>query len=125
MKLDRFLKKFYAGVVIGLGAVANLALGGGIVGACVFSFALLLICALGFDLFTGKVGATFLGEYELSSLAQAYFYNALGILFVVLLTWFSPKEEIMRETALAIAMTREETPILISIFMGIFCGMCV
>lgn len=125
MKLDRFLKKFYAGVVIGLGAVANLALGGGIVGACVFSFALLLICALGFDLFTGKVGATFLGEYELSSLAQAYFYNALGILFVVLLTWFSPKEEIMRETALAIAMAREETPILISVFMGIFCGMCV
>ena len=69
MRFDYFLKKFYAGVVIGLGAAANLAIGGGIVGACIFSFALLLICALGFDLFTGKVGATFLGEYDIVSLA--------------------------------------------------------
>lgn len=125
MKLDSFLKKFYAGVVIGLGAVANLAVGGGIVGACIFSFALLLICALGFDLFTGKVGATFLGEYSLTSLAQAYFYNAIGIAFVLLLSWFSPKRETMYETALAIATARENLPVLISIFMGVLCGMCV
>lgn len=55
------MQAIYAGIVIGLAAAANLAVGGGIVGAAIFSFALLMICALKFHLFTGKVGAAFLG----------------------------------------------------------------
>lgn len=71
----RYSNSIYAGMLIGLGAVANLAVGG-LAGAILFSFALLMICALQYELFTGKVGATMLGEYKITHLALAYLGNA-------------------------------------------------
>lgn len=119
------MQAIYAGIVIGLAAAANLAVGGGIIGAAIFSFALLMICALKFHLFTGKVGAAFLGQYKLSKLAQAYFFNAIGILLVVLLTWENANAEAMHALAVKIAQERIGWPWWASIFMGVLCGMCV
>lgn len=84
------MKAYYAGIIIGLGAAVNLAVGGGILGAALFSFALLMICALELDLFTGKVGATLLGEYSIVKLLLSYILNALGIATVGIICCFSP-----------------------------------
>lgn len=119
------MKAFYAGIVIGLGAAANLAVGGGILGAAIFSFALLLICAQGYDLFTGKVGATILGEYPLIKLAQAYFLNAAGILLVVGIMCFSPLDMTILKGAKDITALRCANSWYVNYLMGIICGMCV
>ena len=119
------MKAFYAGIVIGLGAAANLAVGGGILGAAIFSFALLLICAQGYDLFTGKVGAMILGEYPLIKLAQAYFLNAAGILLVVGIMCFSPLDMMILKGAKDITALRCANSWYVNYLMGIICGMCV
>lgn len=119
------MKAFYAGIVIGLGAAANLAVGGGILGAAIFSFALLLICAQGYDLFTGKVGATILGEYPLIKLAQAYFLNAVGILLVVGIVMVSPLRETIQQGASAITSLRYSNYWYQNYLMGVLCGICV
>lgn len=50
-----YLKSFMAGVCISIGCVAYMAVGGGTLGAFLFSIGLLSICAFSFALFTGKV----------------------------------------------------------------------
>lgn len=47
---------FVAGILIGIGCVANVMSENSILGAFLFSLALLSICALNYNLFTGKVG---------------------------------------------------------------------
>jgi formate/nitrite transporter FocA (FNT family) len=96
------MKAFYAGIIIGLGAAANLLIGG-LPGAVIFSFGLLMICALQYDLFTGKIGATILGEYKLGKLVAAFFFNFAGVLLVNLLLLFSPMYSTLVEKATVIA----------------------
>lgn len=50
-----YLKSFMAGVCISIGCVAYMAVGGGTLGAFLFSIGLLSVCAFSFALFTGKV----------------------------------------------------------------------
>lgn len=119
------MKAYYAGIIIGLGAVVNLAVGGGILGAALFSFALLMICALELDLFTGKVGATLLGEYSIVKLLLSYILNALGIATVGIICCFSPIAHLLQEQALIISNLRVSNHWLTNIMMGIFCGICV
>lgn len=119
-----YLHAIYAGIIIGLGASANLAVGG-LPGAVIFSFALLMICALKYDLFTGKVGATVIGEYKPLHLIGAYLGNIEGIALVVVLVLFSPIRESITESATAIANMRLSNHWIANIIMGILCGMCV
>ena len=53
MKL--FKNSLLAGIAIGIGCMANLAVGGGIAGAVLFSIGLLLVCKRSMTLFTGRV----------------------------------------------------------------------
>ncbi len=119
------MKAFYAGIIIGLGAFANLAVGGGILGAAIFSFALLTICALQYDLFTGKVGAVIFKEYKLSKFVLAYPLNMLGIAFVAAISSFAPGAKDIIAAASNITVLRIANPWWINILMGIICGMCV
>ena len=120
----RYSNSIYAGMLIGLGAVANLAVGG-LAGAILFSFALLMICALQYELFTGKVGATMLGEYKITHLALAYLGNAQGILFILACALFSPIADSLIAGAQAIADIRLTNHWIANIAMGILCGVCV
>lgn len=118
------MKAFYAGIIIGLGAAANLLIGG-LPGAVIFSFGLLMICALQYDLFTGKVGATILGEYKLGKLIAAFSFNFAGVLLVNLLLLFSPLCPTLVEKATVITQVRLNNPWYANIGLGILCGICV
>ena len=119
-----YLHAIYAGIIIGLGASANLAIGG-LPGAVIFSFALLMICALKYDLFTGKVGAALIGEYKPLHLIGAYLGNIEGICLVIVLTLFSPIADSITESATTIANLRLSNHWISNIMLGGLCGMCV
>ncbi len=54
--LDFIIKGIYAGILIGMGGVAYLAISNKIVGSFIFSLGLLTVCIYSFNLYTGKVG---------------------------------------------------------------------
>lgn len=119
-----YIKSIYAGIIIGLGAMANLTIGG-LAGAVVFSFALLTICALQYNLFTGKVGAAVLGEYNWLDLLFTYLGNAQGICLVLVCALFSPIADSLIAAATAIAEMRLANHWMANVVLGLLCGMCV
>ena len=54
--LDFFIKGIYAGIMIGIGGIAYLAIPNKIVGSFIFSIGLLTVCMYGMNLYTGKIG---------------------------------------------------------------------
>ncbi len=54
--LDFIIKGIYAGILIGMGGIAYLAIDNKIVGSFIFSFGLLTVCMYSFNLYTGKIG---------------------------------------------------------------------
>lgn len=52
---NTFLSSLLAGLCISIGGTAFLSVGGGLIGAVLFSIGLLLVIEMGHDLFTGKV----------------------------------------------------------------------
>ena len=54
--LNYLIKGIYAGIVIGIGGIAYLAIQNKIVGSFIFSVGLLTVCMYSLNLYTGKVG---------------------------------------------------------------------
>lgn len=54
--LEFFIKGIYAGIMIGIGGVAYLAIPNKIVGSFIFSIGLLTVCMYSLNLYTGKIG---------------------------------------------------------------------
>lgn len=52
------MKSIYAGMMIGLGGLINLSVGGGLMGAVLFSIGLMAVLSQGLKLFTGMAGDT-------------------------------------------------------------------
>ena len=64
-----------AGILIALGATANLMLGG-VAGAIFFSFGLLTLCALEAKLYTGKIAYYFNYSVEDYGFGESHQYSA-------------------------------------------------
>ena len=54
--VEFLIKGIYAGILIGIGGTAYLAIENKIAGAFIFSLGLLTICIYSFNLYTGKIG---------------------------------------------------------------------
>ena len=81
--LDFLIKGFYAGILIGIGGIAYLAIENKIVGSFIFSFGLLTICIYSFNLYTGKVGYILVNKMNyLLELLLSLIGNFLGTLTV-------------------------------------------
>ena len=77
--LDFLIKGFYAGILIGMGGIAYLAIENKIVGSFIFSFGLLTICMYSFNLYTGKVGYLLVNKINyLLELLLSLIGNLLG-----------------------------------------------
>lgn len=53
---DYFVKGLYAGIMIGIGGIAYLAISNKMVGSFIFSLGLLTVCMYQLNLYTGKIG---------------------------------------------------------------------
>lgn len=107
-----FIKAIFAGIMIGIAGVINIAVGGSYVGAILFSIGLCVICLKGYNLYTGKIGyiESFkdLPKYLLFALG-----NLIGVALVSLITTV--------DTSL-IVESKLSAPLLITFGRAIGCG---
>ena len=121
--LEFLIKGIYAGVLIGMGGVAYLAIENKIVGSFIFSFGLLTVCMYSFNLYTGKVGyvlqnkASYLIELFISLVGN--FIGTFVVGNLIRLTRF--KNYI--DTAKNIVNIKLNDNLLSIFILAIFCGM--
>ena len=121
--LNFLIKGIYAGIAIGLGGVAYLAIPNKVVGSFIFSIGLLTVCMYSFNLYTGKVGyilvekITYIVELLISLIG-----NFIGTFIVgnlIRLTRFSS----YIEAAQNIVNVKLNDNLLSIFILSIFCGM--
>ncbi len=121
--LEFLIKGIYAGVLIGMGGVAYLAIENKIVGSFIFSFGLLTVCMYSLNLYTGKVGyvlqnkASYLIELFISLVGN--FIGTFVVGNLIRLTRF--KNYI--DTAKNIVNIKLNDNLLSIFILAIFCGM--
>jgi formate transporter len=77
-----FLKALYAGLLIGIAAVAYLSVDNAYLGSLLFSFGLLMIVSSGYYLYTGKVGYWVKEKNYLGVLGMTLLGNILGTFII-------------------------------------------
>ncbi len=121
--LDFIIKGIYAGILIGIGGVAYLAIEDKIAGSFIFSFGLLTVCMYSFNLFTGKVG--YILENKISYLIElllSLIGNFLGTLLVGTLMRLTRFKNYI-DTAKNIVNIKLNDNLLSIFILAIFCGM--
>lgn len=120
--LKPILNGVSAGILILIGCAVFLACENTVVGAVLFSVALLCICYRGYALFTGKVGylAEKCGKKEVSELLLALLGNALATcLLGMLLVWALPNLGERAKTICEAKLLQTPGQTLVR---GVFCG---
>jgi formate/nitrite transporter FocA (FNT family) len=104
--LKCFVSGILAGIAIGLGGgiyltcLATIANGGRIVGSILFSIGLFLVCSLGLNLYTGKIGYVFENRKDyLLSLLEMILGNAGGAIGLGYLLSATSLNKLLAETA--------------------------
>ena len=118
------MSSIVAGGLIAIGAVVNLQIGG-VLGAILFSFGLLMIVMQGLELFTGKVGYALDGEVRWQKLAIILLGNAYGVIITASVLSFTPLGVALAPAATAIIASRISAGLLANVILGIGCGVCV
>lgn len=118
------MSSIIAGGLIAVGAVVNLR-AGGVLGAILFSFGLLMIVMQGLDLFTGKVGYVFDGGIRWRKLAVMLLGNAYGAIMTACALSLTPLGVALASAATAVIASRVSGGLLANTILGIGCGVCV
>lgn len=79
------LKSIFAGIMISIAAIVNVQVGGGILGAVLFAFGLITICAFELNLFTGKCYLLADRQITIYDLVEILYGNILGCVLVALI----------------------------------------
>ncbi len=120
--LDYIIKGIYAGIAIGMGGIAYLAISNKIVGSFIFSIGLLTVCMYSLNLYTGKVGYILVNKAScVIELVLSLIGNFIGTFIVgnlMRLTRFST----YIETAKSIVSTKLSDNILSIFILSILCG---
>lgn len=118
------MSSIMAGALIAVGAVVNLQVGG-VLGAILFSFGLLMIVMQGLELFTGKVGYVFDKGIKCRDLALMLLGNAYGAVMTACALSLTPLGAALAPAATAIIASRISAGLLANTILGIGCGVCV
>jgi formate transporter len=116
------IKSIMSGILVGIGGIVYVSSSDKVIGAILFSFALILIVSKEYNLFTGKVG--YLLPYEkgqAKSLSITLGGNLLGVVFVSSLFLMSGKSNILAQAEM---LTRYKLNQLWyeTLVLAIFCG---
>ena len=129
--MDKYAKTFIgavlAGICIGLGGLAYIALiDNKIVGALLFTIGLFTICTMKFNLFTGKVCYVFDNglEYALS-LPVIWVGNLVGTAFCALFASLTRYGKVYGETAKQLCVSKAEDSLLSLFFLGLLCNVFI
>ena len=120
--LDYIIKGIYAGIAIGIGGVAYLAIANKIVGSFIFSIGILTVCMYSFNLYTGKVGYILVNKVSyVIELLLSLIGNFIGTFLVgnlMRLTRFSSYIQVAKN----IVTTKLNDNVLSIFILSIFCG---
>ncbi len=111
-----------AGIMIAIGGSVFLACDSKVVGAVLFSVALLCICYLGYYLFTGKIGylANDYSKGNIAALAIGLIVNlAVTFLLGMLIRYALPA---LGDKAFALCTSKLEQSFIITFIRAVFCG---
>ena len=120
--LKKLLGGVAAGVVIGLGGSVFLASENKVVGAALFTVALLCICCKGYNLYTGKIG--FIPENHDREAVTELFLGLAGNVLGTLVSGLMLRAALpaLGETATALATGKLSQTFLQTLLRGVFCG---
>ncbi len=122
--IKRILSGVAAGVLVSIGGCVYLACENKIVGAVLFSVALLSICYKGYSLYTGRVGylAFSRTKKDLSVLFLGLFGNLLGAVFTALLVHLSGLVKVFSANAETVAAAKLGQPFYGTLIRAFLCG---
>lgn len=121
-------KSLGAGILIGLGALANIMVGGGWLGSLLFATGLFSICVNQYLLLTGQFARIYRKDegfiFNIVELMLMASLNFLGITIVAFLTTFMTRF-VANDIAINIAMARNARLWYQHIAAGAICGSCI
>ena len=120
--LNYLIKGIYAGIMIGIGGIAYLAIENKIVGSLLFSIGLLTVCMYTMNLYTGKIGYLITNKLKyLWELISALVGNFIGTFFVGFLIRHSRFDAYITKAKELSKIKLNDN--LLSIFiLAVFCG---
>ena len=121
---DVIKKSLAAGVLIGLGDLANLFSGDRIVGSLLFSLGLLMIAKADLYLFTGKIGFCKLSDVLNPKMWMILGGNFVGIAVTAVIAMLA-KPVLLFNSLQEIGSAKFTADIAPIFFLGLLCGVCV
>ena len=119
--LKILIKAIYAGLLIGIAALAYMSSENTVVGAFLFSFGLMVIVATGYYLYTGKVGYLVTEKNYIPTVLVTIAGNIIGTFAIAMAARFSLSALISK--AEAITAYKLSNGILEVLVLAILCGM--
>lgn len=116
------VKGVYAGIMIGIGGIAYLAIPNKIVGSFIFSLGLLTVCMYQFNLYTGKIGYVLVNKVKyIWELLFSLIGNLLGTLVVGSIMRLTRYQNYI-DTAKNIVNIKLNDNLLSIFILAVFCG---
>jgi len=121
-----FIGAVLAGISIGLGGLAFLALDNRVIGAAVFTVGLFTVCTFGLNLFTGKICYVFEndGKY-LAALPVIWLGNLAGTGVTALLALLGRGAPALREKAALLCAAKLDDGLLSLFALGVLCNIFI
>lgn len=127
--LDFGVRSIFAGIIIGMAAIAYLICclkSSAVVGAVMFSFALLMIFIMELRLFTGSIALIpETPKKRLWVLPVSFFGNLIGVMLVALLVYSSAIGPQIEEIARTVVETKLDHGLFSAFLTAILCGICI
>lgn len=121
MRKGIFVKSLYAGILIGLASLLYISVENAYIGSLLFSFGLLVICAEGLYLYTGKVGYLCREKHYFKTVGLTLFGNILGIALISFMGLFAKRG--LSITASLLVESKLSNGVVEAFILAIFCGM--
>ena len=111
-----------AGILVSIGGTVLLSCENGVIGACFFTIALLVICLRDYSLYTGKIGFLVAShkKKDVTILLSGLFGNLLGTALCGFAVSYALPDRM--EKAVALWAGKMELPLLAVLIRAIFCG---
>lgn len=120
---DYLLKGIYAGIMIGIGGCAYLAIKNPVAGSFLFSIGLLTICMYQMNLYTGKVGYVLINKFNyIYELLLSLVGNFIGTFIVGYLMRITRQKDLITK-AIGMVNTKLSDNLLSIFILSLFCGM--
>ncbi|MDY0210081.1 MAG: formate/nitrite transporter family protein [Acholeplasma sp.] len=116
-----FIKAIYAGLLIGIAAIAYLSVDNSVLGATLFSFGLLMIVTSGYYLYTGKVGYLVKEKNYFKTILVTILGNMVGTFFIAIIARLAAPH-LISEAQVLVNYKLSHTLWMV-LFLSVLCGM--